>query len=469
MEWEQLDKGKVSKVIRRIRKEKGVTIEELADDHLGKSTISKIENGMEHVSREKIQYYVEEKLGTTLADIACKTMEEEQEKEIVDLKFMAIQGMVELVDPEEALQLLNELKHSPFVDDPEISAHLKYWEGRYHLKKRNWRRAEQLYRKVIRLADKKPAILGKLNLKARAYHELSRICFFKDDMQTALHYNQLAFQAYDEKWQRPNLKHVLSISKVMYLTELNRNAEALEELNTLWESMDEIENAEIILDMYNLKAELTKRLGMYREAVRYAKKGIEIAQVCRIPLCAYVLWRTLGSIYVEMGKIAEAETCFLMGFRYKKRIIEMRQNFVYYAIYKELGQLYIQQEQWAQAEKILTEGVRKGKNVIPPTRYNELLLTLGECYQKQKRAADAIEVFAQARQIAQDYQLTEQLKSIAMNMAACWQQLGNEQNFIANLIEFYNLETGVKSNKGGDKMYNYNRDPRTPPPPEVKK
>jgi len=421
---------------------------------------------MEHVSREKIQYYVEEKLGTTLVDIARKTMEEEQEKEIVDLKFMGIRGLIELVDPEEALQLLNELKHSPLVGDIEASAHFKYWEGRYHLKKRNWRRAEQLYRKVIRLADKKPAILGKLNLKARAYHELSRIRYYNDDMETALHYNQLAFQAYDEKWQRPNLKHVLSISKVIYLNVLHRNAEALEELNTLWESMDEIENAEIILDMYDLKAELAKKLGMYREAVRYAKKGIEVAQASGIPICAYLLWRTLGSVYVEMGKIAEAETCFLTGFRYKKRIVEIHQDFADYAIHKALGQLYIRQEQWAKAEKILTEGIKEGKNVIPPTRYNELLLTLGECYQKQKRAADAIEVFAQARQIAQDYQLTEQLKSIAMNMAACWQQLGNEQNFIANLIEFYNLETGVKSNKGGDKMYNYNRDPKTPPPPE---
>lgn len=231
---------------------------------------------MEHVSREKIQYYVEEKLGSTLAEIARKTMEEEQEKEIVDLKFMGIRGLIELVDPEEALQLLNELKHSPLVGDIEASAHFKYWEGRYHLKKRNWRRAEQLYRKVIRLADKKPAILGKLNLKARAYHELSRIRYYNDDMETALHYNQLAFQAYDEKWQRPNLKHVLSISKVIYLNVLHRNAEALEEFNALWESMDEIENAEIILDMYDLKAELTKRLGMYREAVRYAKKGIKL-------------------------------------------------------------------------------------------------------------------------------------------------------------------------------------------------
>src|SRR5690606_10632632 len=116
------------------------------------------------------------------------------------------------------------------------------------------------------------------------------------------------------------------------------------------------------------------------------KKGIEVAQASGIPICAYLLWRTLGSVYVEMGKIAEAETCFLTGFRYKKRIVEIHQDFADYAIHKALGQLYIRQEQWAKAEKILTEGIKEGKNVIPPTRYNELLLTLGECYQKQKRA-----------------------------------------------------------------------------------
>lgn len=60
-----------------------------------------------------------------------------------------------------------------------------------------------------------------------------------------------------------------------------------------------------------------------------------------------------------------------------------------------------------------------------------------------------------------------------MSMAACWQQLGNEQNFIANLIEFYNLEMSVKSNKGGDKMHSrYGRGPGEPPPglsPQVRK
>lgn len=55
-------------------------------------------------------------------------------------------------------------------------------------------------------------------------------------------------------------------------------------------------------------------------------------------------------MYVEMGKIDEAETCFLTGLRYKSRIFEMPQEFADYGIYKALGQLYIQQEQWAKAE-----------------------------------------------------------------------------------------------------------------------
>lgn len=442
MKWENLDKGKVSEIIRRIRKRKGFTIEDLADDQLGKSTISKIENGMNHVSLEKIQYYIEDKLGTSLEEIARKAQKEEQEKEAIDLKFMSIEGMIELVDPEEALKQLNELKLSTFADDPETKAHLKFWEGRYHLKKRNWRRAEQLFRKVIHLSDKKSTILRKTNLKARSYHELSRICCFNDDMVTALRYNELANQSFDQKGQHPSMKYVLSISKIIYLTRLDRNAEALEELNTLWEFIGEIKNAEIVLDMYDLKAYLAKKLKMYQEAIRYAKQGIEIAQASGIPICAYVLWRTLGSVYVEMGKINEAEACFLMSFRFKNRIID-RRGFMDYVIYNELGQLYIQQEKWARSEKILKEGVREEKNVAPPARYNELLIMLGECYRKQKRYVDAIEIFEKARQIAQEFQLTDQLKSIMMSMATCWKQLGNEKNFLDSLVEFYNIETNV--------------------------
>ncbi|WP_044641037.1 helix-turn-helix domain-containing protein [Risungbinella massiliensis] len=49
----------MGEVIRKVRKERGLRLEDLSDDNISPATVSNIERGVAHVSPEKITYLLE--------------------------------------------------------------------------------------------------------------------------------------------------------------------------------------------------------------------------------------------------------------------------------------------------------------------------------------------------------------------------------------------------------------------------
>lgn len=54
-----------------------------------------------------------------------------------------------------------------------------------------------------------------------------------------------------------------------------------------------------------------------------------------------------------------------------------------------------------------------------PLKYNELLATLGECYLKQEKYNEAMNVLEKALSFAKKYNLKEQMKRLTFKISYC--------------------------------------------------
>jgi len=431
-----MDNKQKGEFIRSVRDKKGYTMIELEDEQISRSTISNIENGLINVTEDKARYYCR-KLGFEFDDIPRLAEEERQKKEMIAIDLMIIENKIDLVNPDEALDKLKALELN-FKENPELAIKAKYLKGRYNISKRNWKLAQKCLNKVITWTNRHET-LERLNLKTAAYNELSRISYFNDNMKEALEYIRLGIESYKENAEKKSLIHILKMSKIIYLNNLDRPNEALEELNQLWSEIDRIKNSEVLLNMFALKAKLLQEFKMHKEAVEVAKEGIELARGCKIPNRSCELWNALGSIYRTQGKIKEAEACYLMALTLKDQVQQLKRGFVLFPIYKELGKLYIEQQQLQKAEEILSEAIKQKENVNP-LQFNGILITLGDCYSEQKQWEKAIDPYKKALKTAQEFEITKQIHDITARLCRCWENLNNQRKFYDCLIDLYKVD-----------------------------
>lgn len=83
-ELKVLDIHEIGGIIRKVRKERGLRLEDLADDNISPATISNVERGVSHVKMEKV-YYILEKLGIPMDQLPEFLLRERDDQ--AELKF----------------------------------------------------------------------------------------------------------------------------------------------------------------------------------------------------------------------------------------------------------------------------------------------------------------------------------------------------------------------------------------------
>jgi transcriptional regulator with XRE-family HTH domain len=82
----------IGEVIRRVRKEKGMKLEDLADDNISTATVSNIERGVPHVSTDKTMYLLK-KLNIPLESIPQMLMGIQDEVKNIEFKFTGVESL----------------------------------------------------------------------------------------------------------------------------------------------------------------------------------------------------------------------------------------------------------------------------------------------------------------------------------------------------------------------------------------
>jgi transcriptional regulator with XRE-family HTH domain len=454
----RIDRIAVGKYVRKLRIDKKMRQEDLADNMLSQSAVSNIERGSVEVSEEKINHLLAKlKSDKTLDDFYTPVLEDEEAlfNEELQINLILIENIIDLVCPKEGLNQLRNL-HVPARHD--FIVIVEYLKAKGHLFKNSMNKAHKYFFNCIRMLDHAYSHMKHTNLKSACYHELSTIEYTQNNFEQAVRYSQKAEESFQPFGDRQHYKDIILISRVIYLEKLNRIGEALSILNqmrstkTISSSTDQgdefysSESKEAILNYYEMQAKLLAKNNHFSEAVSYALKGIELARIDKMFARSLELWTTLGSIFMSQDKLYLAECCFTMA---KKLTSKAPKDYLLSYIYTQLGMLYYKREEISLAKREFVQGLRYGRRANDVFLQTEALMGIIQCYIKQDNREKVLEFSQQALALAKQHSFRRQ-KTRLYFILAIYLRDTNDPDFSQYLQQFFSAY--CESILGGEEM-----------------
>jgi len=431
---EPTDILKIGDIIRKIRKKRGLRLEDLADENISPATVSNIERGITHVSPQKVEYLLE-KLGITADQLPELYIT--NQKELANLKFQ-LQTAEILVRLGEYDRALTKLDLIDLSDQHTYSATYHFIRGSCHLFKKNWRRAEKHLTDAIRLSHQSPQAV-KNNIESYSFNSLSLLHYFQNDLEKALEFAESGLDAFNPNGERTLIKYVLLRNKCIYLERLERVVEALKIIQETWDELSNIQQMETVLGFYWLRAELLRRSDVFDEAMYYAQQGIQIASLNHQYYSLFDLFTVLGSIYMSKKEWDKAEDCFNVCLLIPKDQIPHNR---YASTYIQLGKLYVEQKRWKEAKELLESAIDKAEESDDAPYLTTSLLEMGNYYRKRRMTEEAIPYYQKSVEIAQKYKYKKKAYKAWFHLAQCWNGI-NEEEFQRCTVNMFKVEEDI--------------------------
>ncbi len=430
-----LEMSEIGKFIRKVRKEKGLRLEDLADEHISTATISNIERGVSHVNKDKVLYLMS-KLELDLNEIPEMIEKDTETLESMQVKFAAIETMIQMGMPERALSLLSNISEESYSRH---QATVHYLKGKVYIFKEDWRKAERELGEAIRLAYQDP-YSPMNNLEAAGYSELAYSRYQNKDYEQALRYVERGLESIDQEKgnDRDNrIYYLLLISRVIYLEGLNRTDEAFRYLEELWTNIPLIQSKDIIIKMYVHRALLLRRMKLYHDSIRYAREGIQLSIGSRNTEEIFQLWNGLGQAYIEIDQLDDAATCFRFVWELADHV-ESRTEVARAYIY--LGKVYFKQGKNHEAYNMLKKALELAEKLYDPEFLNRALFMMGKLLKQMKRFVDAVEYLKGAAQIASKNKMKSRVYDSYYELAGCYEALNDSDGFQSAMEQMYKAQ-----------------------------
>ncbi|TCS95817.1 helix-turn-helix domain-containing protein [Hazenella coriacea] len=431
-----LEMNEIGKFIRKTRKERGLRLEDLSDDHISTATISNIERGIPHVNKDKILYLMS-KLGLELDEIPQMLEKESESLESVHLKFTAIETMIEVGSYQEAIRSLSNISEES-LSLHQATVHLI--KGRCFLEGREWRKGERELSEAIRLSFQDP-YSNQMNLEAVSYLYLSKSRAQQRDWAQALQYVERGIELYQQSQDTKQIIYHLLVNQVIYLDQLGRTDEALRKLEELWTEISLIQNKDLVIQMYRLRVDLYQRIHLHHDAVRYAKEGIQLAIKSHYHDELFRLWLSLGKTYLDLTEYDDAETCLHFVMSMSGLISDSKEWLKAKSL---LGQLYFHQEKWDKARETLQAVIDQADKSQDAEIAGQALLLMGKLLKQREHWVDAIQVFIRLTEVASKSRAYALAYKGFDELASCYEQIGQMDSFRSAVEQMYQTQQKIK-------------------------
>ncbi len=432
-----LEISELGEIIRKVRRSRGLTLTDLADENISQATISNIERGVPHVHPDKVHYLLRKlEIEDKLSDLMTG-----EQRELKQIKFRLF--MVEsLLRVEDVDQADKQLENIVLIDDHPYAAHYYWLKGKILISRRKWKRAERALYNAIRLANQNP-YGHQSNIEACSFSELGLCFYYQNDLEGALRFTESGLDAFNEEGERLHTKYTLLRNKAIYLERMGRLAEALKVVQDVWDELPQITEVETVLVFYWLRAELLRRTSLLDEAESYALKGLDLAMINQSYFSMFDLWTVLGSIYMARKSWEEAESCFELALNIKDKIPYKE---IMITTCTRLGILYIQMKKWEEARETLDLAIQLGEKYDNAPRLTEALLITGDLYRSQNRIFEAIPFYERAVALAKKHKYKKQEHQAWFRLARCWDGK-NEKEFEKCTRNMYIIQRELEPKK----------------------
>lgn len=430
--------AKLGQLLRKMRKEKGWRLEDVADQEISPATISNIERGLPNVSMDKI-VYLAKKLGHTIPELLKQDREAEENTR---LKLRSIENEIDLIDPDEGFQELKRLDKKT----AEAYAHvIGYLKGKCLNKKGQWKKAESCFFDAIKVIDQRPD-LEKSNIKSACFNELGVIYYYKLNLEKALYYTQEGIDCYIDDGERKYYKCTLLTNKALYLEQLGLLEEALHTIEQVAAKKDDFISPHSILNLYHICTKIYRKMGMFDKAIQYAIEGIEKARLSKMYDQSFRLWLALGNIYLDKNELDRAESCYLMALKLRKKATKERLSI---SACIQLGLLYVKQRKWQLAETNLQEAIKGSEKMNDMLKYTQAVTILGDSFLERGMWSEATQLFEKAFVVIQkDGLKIEDQEQLFLKLVYSYRFLGRQEEIQKWLDQLF----AIKFDNGlGDK------------------
>jgi len=422
----ELDLIQIGSIIRKVRKGKGLRLEDLADENISLATVSNIERGVPHVNAEKVMYLLE-KLGLSLDQIPELLAGEIYEADRLQLQLLSIECQLGYGDAQKLIEALHRIQVD---DDHPYASHLQYLKGRCYIQLSQFSIAESFLRLAIHISTK--SLNKKRNIEALSYNEWAICHYHQGDLKQALHLTRLAEHAFNEKGERPQFKFTILLNQATYLEKMGRLEEAMQIIEKLFPLIDQMAIYQT-LQFYDLKINLLKRTGMYDQAIKCAKEGIEVARFNGYPDRLFDLWTSLGSVYLYKKDWDLAKTCLETALCWE----HYASLTVLVPAYAMLGWVHFKKNKPDHAENMIRKAISLGKNAHVISKYFALMV-MGDFLCRVGRKQEAIPFYEQALEVSRSHDYKGFEYKALLRLAGLKK---GEEEFVNYLEDMFNVSS----------------------------
>lgn len=429
-ELRKLTLQEMGEMIRNIRKEQGLRLEDLADHNISPATVSNIERGIAHVSPEKVAYLLK-KLNLSEHHLPKMLYKKQQDLENLKFCFLLISTLNEIGLPDEALAHLNQLK---LTDKHPLIAQVHYYKGKSLFHKKKWKQAERAFSHALHFSQQKA--FKEPNIEASCYLYLGHTSYQQKNLDQALQYIEHGIKVFTENKGEPNIKYLLYLNKITYLKQSNRIAESYLLIKKIWKSIHSIHDIRTLIAFYLLRAELAQKTGLFEEAIQIATTGIKIAKKNQQFIQMFDLWAILGEIYMNLEDWERSRSCFKMVIRRKKDISDPKKLS---SAYLHLSILNIKQKDFNQAYSTLHSALQYATQASHVLQLTQCYLLLGDLCFSIKKSDEAITYCQKGLDLAAKHNLKQKEYQFWLSLAKHWENQ-DEEAFLKCLRNIYRLQ-----------------------------
>ncbi|MCH5586058.1 tetratricopeptide repeat protein [Shimazuella sp. AN120528] len=404
------------KYLKKIRSKQGHSLDNIADENISSATISKLERGTLGVSEEKIQYLCK-KLNIDFSQYPVLLNEKVDNQNKLLRTLKGIERLLNYIGSEFPIERFDSI--SIDVEDA-LYLYFLYLKGRYYYKQNMWVKSREYFLEVLQLLKQHPDY-EKSNIGSYCYKELGRISYFYEgDTEKALYLNKQGLAIFHPDGERAFLKYTLLVTEAFYLEKLNRNGEASHALNILFEEETQIDNSDVRINMYEIRAFLLVKDQHYREARKYVERGVELAEANKQIDRGFELWTSLGNICFQKGDFQEAEEYFLLALDLKNFV---KKEYLLVSTYTQLGRLYLKQCKWNLAKEYFETAVQIGLDSNDESRYIDALEAMGDYCLKRGDLEEATKPYEEALKLAEKHGFLITTNRCLVKLGHCYKKI----------------------------------------------
>ncbi|WP_054948857.1 helix-turn-helix domain-containing protein [Numidum massiliense] len=429
-------KHHVGELIRRKRKELGLTLQDIAGPTLSVPTISNIERGItRNVSQKKLDYILH-KLGINLAELLDVEQEESELEDFFTVKLNQVNALILNNCFDEADERLKALEQEvKKMSNAVHTCRLSLYRGKLFMYEKKFDRAEWEFHNVIRRCEEFD-VPSDSNLVSEAYGNLGYIAYHQGNYNNAIKHTNKALHTFEATGERRYLKGRQLYNLALFYESMGKANKAYGLTSQALAIAKENGDYSSMINVYILKSIIQQNYFNINDALESLKEAQKFLHLTNDPKLTGIVWNNLGENYFLLGNYDMAELCFETSVAIKQKHLE--DEFLIRS-YMFLGQICAKRGNYSQAKTYLHEAIALSKKAGNQKYLVESLLSLTKVYLTCKETDNAKDVLETAYSFAKRHSFTKELREATVWLAQLYEK-SDKEKFRKYTDELYTIE-----------------------------